>query len=153
VYYDFGAGALLTSVLTAYPTANAITPTTFAEISPTLATNIVSGTVSGTVDFVTLPVRSDSATVSGADVVIARDGAIISTTPIPGSDVAASGTFNYTFTGIGAGSSTTPVPGAYYYTYVRLYFSDGSHKTYPMSGYADLRTTNSATGMNVTVTQ
>jgi len=153
VYYNFGTAASLISVLTAYPTANALTPTTFAENSPTLASNIVSGTVTGTVDFGVLPTRADNATVSGADVVIARDGAIISTTPIPGSDVTANGTYNYTFTGIGAGSSTTPVPGAYYYTYVRLYFSDGSHKSYPMSGYADLRTTNSATGMSVTVTQ
>jgi len=163
VYYNFGASYnvptvaanLLTNLGAAYPAANGTVTSAFSYNAPVLKANVTSGTVSGTVAGALNPKQS-GATVVGADVVLARNAAIISTTPV---NFLAPSCFTgntltnctYSFTGVGSGTTAAPVSGAYYYVYVRVFYSDGTHKTVPANGYADLRTAATATGMNVTL--
>ncbi len=166
VYYDFGANYLptanlLTNLSGGYPVANGTTTVGFSYNAPVLDTGVVSGTVSGTISGTLSPKTSNSATVLGADVVLARNAAVISTVPVNSLSPSCSSGGNtlnnsvltncsYQFSGVGAGSMTAPLPGAYYYVYLRVFYSDGSHKSFPVSGYADLRTTNSASMSAVT---
>ena len=138
-YYNFGSAVSLLS-----PLPN-LTSALFTANPPTLQSNVQSGTVTGTVS-----VGSIGAYTS-AQIVVARNGAIITSQDIPAANWVANGTYQYSISGIGAGSATTALPGAYYYAYLRLDDGAGHHKIVPMSGYIDLRSTNSVTGMNVTV--
>ncbi|TDK62803.1 DUF4382 domain-containing protein [Sapientia aquatica] len=138
-YYNFGSAVSLLS-----PLPN-LTSVLFTANAPTLQSNVQSGTVTGTVSMGSI------GAFTSAQIVVARNGAIITSQDIPAANWVANGTYQYSISGIGAGSATTALPGAYYYAYLRLDDGAGHHKIVPMSGYIDLRSTNSVTGMNVTV--
>lgn len=145
-YYNFGANYLMAPPGT-LPTST-LTFLLNNSYAPTLQTGVANGTVTGTV-----AIGSIGPEYVSAQVVLARFAHIITVQDIPTADLVQNGTFNFSLTGIGAGSSSASVPGAYYYAYVRLVKNNGGHTIVPISGAIDLRSTNSVTGMNVSVVE
>lgn len=133
-FYNYGGSVSLNS-------SNALN---FILPSPQIISPVQAGSVSGTIAFAAaLP-----GNYTEGQIVLARFAHIISAIPI---NFVAYGTQNYTFTGVGS-----DVPSAYYYAYVRLDNCNTSaahctHKYYPVSGYADLRTSTSVSGMNISL--
>lgn len=145
-YYNFGANYLMAPPGT-LPTST-LTFLLNNSYAPTLQTGVANGTVTGTV-----AIGSIGPEYVSAQVVLARFAHIITVQDIPTADLVQNGTFNFSLTGIGAGSSSASVPGAYYYAYVRLVKNNGGHTIVPIHGAIDLRSTNSVTGMNVSVVE
>ena len=143
VYYNFGTPV---SLLTPLPITNAAT---FTPAAPTLQSGVQNGTVGGTIAI------SSIGNYTEGEVVLARFAHIISAQPF---SLTANTTPTFSISGVGAN-----VPGAYYYAYVRLDNCTGtipgttptntkcSHKIVPINGAIDLRTTTTATGMNVSL--
>jgi hypothetical protein len=117
---------------------------TFVPPVPTLAAGLQNGSVSGNLSI------SNATAYDHATLVISRFANIITTQDV--SSLLSSGG-SFSVTGLPAGSTSNPQLGAYYYGYLRLWKA-GAHlpaKIVPIPGFIDLRTTNSVTGFNVTV--
>lgn len=141
-YYMLSANALLTS-----PGSNTVaSPVLFAAPTPALSSKVVAGTVSGNIQQLT------AGTYDKGYLVISRFANIVDTVDISGiltANQGAGGAYSVT---LPAGSSTAAVPGAYYYAYLRVWNSAHPKKTtkvVPVDGFIDLRSSASASGINV----
>ncbi|PRC93193.1 DUF4382 domain-containing protein [Solimicrobium silvestre] len=138
VYYNLSNNLPL-----AAPTTGNIS--NFTPPTPTLDSGINPGSISGNIAI------SNASAYDHGTLVIARLGQIITSVDV--SSLLSSGGGTFTVGNIPSGSATAAVPGAYYYSYIRLWKHNvNKHvKIVPITGSIDLRTTNSVTGMNVTV--
>ena len=140
-YYDLSSQVTISS-----PDSNTFsTPLTFAPNNPTLASNVVAGTVSGTITQTT-PGKSDS-----GYLVLSRFANIVDTQDIGAILTANTGTYSDI---LPAGMTNANVPGAYYYGYLWVWNSTFpllTLKVVPINGMIDLRNTDTVTGMNVTL--
>ena len=138
-YYNASGFSTLTSVAAAGST-------TFTVANPQLNTALaVQGSVTGTIS---LGTTAQSAYNNGY-LVFARFANIMNSEDISSS--IAGGSISYTLN-LPAGSPSMTVPGAYYYAYLVLWNSAHPISTLtvvPFNGYADLRSSTTLTGFNV----
>ncbi|TDK66375.1 hypothetical protein [Sapientia aquatica] len=137
-YYNFSSPNLLNW------TSTATTETVNLINLPTLISTVQNGTVNGTVS-----VATAGKYVTG-QLIVARSGQTVTAQDIS-TNLITAGNFNFTVTGLGAGSATTEVGGAYYYAYLRLFNSAGKRTIVSLPGFIDLRFTNSVSGLNVSI--
>lgn len=146
---------LSSNVAVVSPGTNTVTnPLLFALTTlPTLSSNVVVGTVSGTIQ------QSANKYDSGY-LVMSRFANIVNTVDISGILTANGGTGGpYSLTplpagGGPAGTASARVPGAYYYAYLIVWNSADITTTkivIPMNGFIDLRKVSTVTGFNVTL--
>lgn len=120
----------------------ASTPFLFTENNPALTSSVAQGSVSGSIS-------GTGGVYDKGQLVFVRFGNIVNTTDISSIVASGSGTFQVN---LPAGTASNAVPGAYYYAYLRLWKSGSpkaSIKTVPFNGYADLRSSASVSGFNV----
>jgi hypothetical protein len=132
------------------PGTNAVTtPLLFAPVMPSLSSNVVAGTVSGTI------AQSTPGTYDSGYLVLSRFANIEDTVDISGILTANAGAGGpYSFSPLPAGTASAHVPGAYYYAYLRVW--NNAHplttlKVIPINGFIDLRKVSTVTGLNVTL--
>lgn len=141
-YYDLSSPVVLPVQPT---TATADAPHLFTPPTPALSSNVVAGTVSGNISQTT-PGNYDK-----GYLVLARFANIVDTIDISATLVAGSGSYSAT---LPAGTTGARVPGAYYYAYLRVWNSahpKSTTRVFPVNGMIDMRTTNTVTGMNITL--
>ena len=140
-YYKLSSPAtILTSA-----TNTAASPLTFAPPAPTLTSDIVAGTVSGTIT------QTTPGTFDSGYVVLSRFASIVDTVNIGPSLAANSIPYSAT---LPAGTASASVPGAYYYGHLIVWNS--AHplltlKVIPIPNKIDLRNTSTVAGLNVTL--
>ncbi|NNM51536.1 MAG: DUF4382 domain-containing protein [Pseudomonadales bacterium] len=135
---DFG-GYTMSSALTSVLAPSGSPSTTFTYTAPSLASNLVAGTLSGTITV-------SAASLAAYDHVqwVLSRGASVMTAQDLSSQLAGntSGSIAYTQSSLPAGSATQSDPAAYYYAYLRVWNSNNpwAIRIVPLNGYADMRT-------------
>jgi hypothetical protein len=139
-YYTLSSNTLINA-----PAVGAVSTTvSFAPPSPTLDASVQNGTISGTITV------SGTGSYDHASLVLARFASIVTATDV---SAALTGSGSFTLSSIPSGSAAAPVPGAYYYAYL-VFYNAGSGKRgliVPIPNFIDLRTTNSVSNLNISV--
>jgi len=137
-YYNLSSNTLISA-----PAAG-ITTISFTPPSPVLINGVQNGTASGTITI------GSASSFDHATLVISRFASIVTSLDVS-SALTSGGSFSVS--GLPSGSAGVPVPGAYYYAYLRLWKAGSGKRAtiVPVPTFIDMRTTNSVTGLKVSV--